>query len=65
MDLTYRRTLLTIALIGIAYFVLFIFPNNTGAKDPMMISIFAGDEFAQYGVVMKMHNSYAELKDTC
>src|ERR1051325_4169431 len=59
-----KRTLLAILIISSACFILFIFPNNTGAKDQMMISIFEGDEFAQYGVVLKMFNPYPELKDT-
>jgi len=64
MGLTHRRTLLTIVLISIAYFIAFIFPNNTGAKDKIMISLFEPDEFAQYGVVIKMLTPYDELDKT-
>lgn len=60
---TYKRTLFAVIIISVACFIIFIFPNNTGAKDQNMISIFEGDESAQYGVVMKMFNPYPEIKD--
>ena len=54
LTLTQKRTLLILILISLIYLGLFAFPNNTGAKDPMMISLFAPDEFAQYTVVANM-----------
>ncbi|MFN8386993.1 MAG: hypothetical protein U0X92_11300 [Anaerolineales bacterium] len=64
MNMIRKRTIAAIGLISIAYFILFIFPNNTGAKDKMMISLFEPDEFAQYGVVIKMITPYDELDKT-
>ena len=46
MNSNQKRTFAILTLISIAYFILFIFPNNTGAKDQMMISLFEPDEFA-------------------
>ena len=49
-----KRVFAILTLISIIYFAVFIFPNNTGAKDQMMISLFEPDEFAQYPVILKM-----------
>jgi hypothetical protein len=54
MDSRQKYTLVILLVISAIYFSLFIFPNNTGAEDPMMISLFETDEFAQYPVVMRM-----------
>jgi len=54
MTSTQKRVFAILLFISIAYFAVFIFPNNTGAKDPMMISLFEPDEFAQYPVVTQM-----------
>jgi hypothetical protein len=54
MTSTQKRIFAILILITIIYFTIFIFPNNTGAKDQMMISLFEPDEFAQYPVVLKM-----------
>ena len=54
MTSTQKRVFAILTFISIIYFTIFIFPNNTGAKDQMMISLFEPDEFAQYPVVMKM-----------
>jgi hypothetical protein len=49
-----KRVFAILLFISIAYFTVFVFPNSTGAKDPMMISLFEPDEFAQYPIVTKM-----------
>ena len=54
MTSTQKRVFTVLLFISIAYFTVFIFPNNTGAKDQMMISLFEPDEFAQYPIVLKM-----------
>jgi hypothetical protein len=54
MTSTQKRIFFILIFISIAYFTVFIFPNNTGAKDQMMISLFEPDEFAQYPVVQNM-----------
>jgi hypothetical protein len=54
MTIAQKRVLIALLLISIAYFGVFILPNNTGAKDQMMISLFEPDEFAQYPVVVRM-----------
>jgi hypothetical protein len=56
MTITQKRVFAILIFISIVYFTAFIFPNNTGAKDQMMISLFEPDEFAQYPVVIKMLN---------
>ncbi|HTX79425.1 MAG TPA: hypothetical protein VMC62_07140 [Longilinea sp.] len=42
------KTIIILCLISVLYFVLFIAPNNTGAKDVNMIAVFNIDEYAQY-----------------
>ena len=64
MTSTQKRVFAILILIGIAYFTAFIPPNNTGAKDQMMISLFEPDEFAQYPVVMKMLTPGEKLTQT-
>jgi hypothetical protein len=54
MSSTQKRVFAILLLISAAYFTAFVFPNNTGAKDQMMISLFEPDEFAQYPVVTEM-----------
>jgi len=49
-----KRVFAILVCISLAYFAAFILPNNTGAKDEMMISLFEPDEFAQYPVVTQM-----------
>lgn len=49
-----KRVLLMLVGLGTAYFVLFLFPNLTGAKDENMISVFQVDEYAQYPHVLHM-----------
>ncbi len=64
MSLTQKRVFAVLLFISIIYFSLFIFPNNTGAKDQMMISLFEPDEFAQYPVVTKMLTPRETLNKT-
>ena len=59
-----KRVFAIPTFISIIYFTIFIFPNNTGAKDQMMISLFEPDEFAQYPVVLKMRNPGETLSRT-
>jgi hypothetical protein len=54
MTSTQKRVFAILVCISLVYFAAFIFPNNTGAKDEMMISLFEPDEFAQYPVVAQM-----------
>ena len=54
LTLTQKRVFIILILISLVYLILFAFPNNTSAKDPMMISLFESDEFAQYTVVANM-----------
>jgi hypothetical protein len=64
MTFTQKRVFFILIIISIAYFSSFIFPNNTGAKDQMMISLFEPDEFAQYPVVVQMLEPDATLNQT-
>jgi hypothetical protein len=48
MDRTQKRILWILIAIGAVYFIAFIFPNSTGAKNVSMISIFSPDEHIQY-----------------
>ena len=59
-----KNTFAILLVISVIYFSLFIFPNNTGAEDPMMISLFETDEFAQYPVVMRMLSPHEALDKT-
>jgi len=61
---TQKRVFIILILIGLIYLSLFAFPNNTGAKDPMMISLFEPDEFAQYTVVANMLTPRETLSKT-
>jgi hypothetical protein len=49
-----RRIVLVLIILGALYFVLFAFPNSTGAADPSMISVFQPDEFTQYSYLGNM-----------
>ncbi|MEI8131549.1 MAG: hypothetical protein WCG34_03885, partial [Leptolinea sp.] len=48
MDREQKINLLILAGIGLAAFILFIFPNLKGAQTAAMLSVFEIDEFAQY-----------------
>ena len=52
-----KKNLWVIASIGIIYFCIFIFPNLAGSKDPIMLSVFEQDEFAEYPFVLRMLTS--------
>jgi hypothetical protein len=54
MDRKQKEVLFWLGIISILYFILFIFPNLTGAKDEVMISVFEHDEFAQFPHVVRM-----------
>ena len=45
---------LSLALITIAVFVVFIFPNKAGSADEAMVNIFQPDEYATWTVVDRM-----------
>lgn len=57
-----KRIFFILLAIGSLYFILFIPPNNTGADDQMMISLFEPDEFAQYPIAEKMVAPAESLK---
>ena len=59
-----KRVFAVLLFISLGYFSAFIFPNNTGAKDSMMISLFEPDEFAQYPVVTQMLEPDGTLNQT-
>ena len=54
MDRKQKEVFFWLGIISLIYFILFIFPNFTGAKDEVMISVFEHDEFAQYPHVVRM-----------
>ena len=49
-----KKVLLLLIGLGAAYFILFLFPNLTGAKDENMLTVFSVDEYAQYPHVLHM-----------
>jgi hypothetical protein len=49
-----KKVLLLLIGLGAAYFILFLFPNLTGAKDENMLTVFSVDEYAQYSHVLHM-----------
>ncbi len=49
-----RAVALSVALVSIAYVVLFVPPNLTGARDANMLAAFQVDEWVQYPYVMHM-----------
>ena len=49
-----KRVIFVLLFLSILYFVIFIGPNNTGAKTVEMISVFEPDEFAQYPHAIRM-----------
>lgn len=49
-----KRTLLWLGGISTLIFILFIFPNRTGAADATMLSVFEVDEYAQYPNLLHM-----------
>jgi len=48
------NTFFILVLLGLVYFIAFIPPNLTGARDVNMLSVFQHDEFAQYPHVIRM-----------
>lgn len=64
MNPTQKRIFIVLLSIGILYFCVFIFPNNTGAKDQMMISLFEPDEFAQSPIIIKMLTPRSSFEQT-
>ena len=56
-----------LVLLGLAYFIVMIVPNQTGAADATMLSAFEHDEFAQYPNVIHMlqqgDNPYQTLRN--
>jgi hypothetical protein len=49
-----KKSFVIFVLISVTFFVIFIFPNNTGAVSENMLSIFEPDEFAQYPYLIHM-----------
>ncbi len=54
LDASQKRVLLILSLVGLAWFILFIFPNLTGARDAGMLAVFETDEYAQYPHLIQM-----------
>ena len=54
MTPTQKRVLAVLVIAGLIYFLIFLGPNMTGAKDPAMLTIFEPDESAQYQHPMRM-----------
>lgn len=54
---TQKKTLYTLVFLGLIYFLIFIAPNLTGAKNEIMLSVFEQDEFAEYPFVLRMLTS--------
>ncbi|MCC6148293.1 MAG: hypothetical protein IT308_12090, partial [Anaerolineaceae bacterium] len=54
MTKSQKRVLLLLVVLGSLYFILFIPPNLTGAKDANMLAVFEVDEYAQYPHVLQM-----------
>lgn len=54
MDRKQRNVLVSLVVIGLVYFLVFILPNATGARDQNMISVFEPDEYAQYEHPIRM-----------
>jgi hypothetical protein len=49
-----KRVFFTLLFLGGLYFILFIFPNATGAKNANMLQVFEVDEYAQYPNLISM-----------
>lgn len=63
MSATQKRIALVVAIIGLAYFTLFIFPNNLGAKTFDMLRMTSTDEPITYPYVVRMLQTPSSLKD--
>jgi hypothetical protein len=63
MTVTQKRILLVVALIGLAYFAIFFFPNALGAKDQAMLAKTSTDEPVLYPYVERMLQNPSSLKD--
>jgi len=48
------RVVIILALLAFVYFIVFIFPNATGAADAHMLSLTSQDESFQYPFLMRM-----------
>ena len=64
MSKTQKITLFALLGVGGIYFILFIFPNLTGARDANMLSVFEVDEFAQYPNLLHMLEPGASFYQT-
>ncbi len=58
------RVLIILALFSIAYFIVFIFPNATGAANAHMLSLTSQDESFQYPFLMRMLTPGESFKET-
>ncbi len=63
MTLTQKRIAIVVALIGLAYFAIFILPNSLGAKDWSMLQATSTDEPVTYPYVLRMLQDPSSLKD--
>lgn len=58
------RTIWLLLVCSALYFVLFIFPNLSGAQTPDMLAIFEVDEFAQYEHAVRMASGTDNWRDS-
>jgi hypothetical protein len=67
METRRKNTFFILLCMAALFFVLFIFPNSTGARDANMLSIFEVDEFAQYphavGLLMPGPTLYQSIRN--
>ncbi|NPV75311.1 MAG: hypothetical protein HPY59_02945 [Anaerolineae bacterium] len=67
MTKSQKRVLLLLIFFGSLYFILFIPPNLTGAKDANMLALFEVDEYAQYphalGMLTLGETAYQTLRN--
>lgn len=59
-----KRTAWILAAIGLLYFVIFIFPNNIGAKDEHMLFVLSTDEHITYPYTLQMVTPGENLAET-
>ena len=64
LDKTQKINLWIVGGIGLAFFILMFFPNNTGAKDPHMLFMFSNDENMTYPIVVRMLSFSRDLHQT-
>ncbi|MDR3573994.1 MAG: hypothetical protein P4L50_09040 [Anaerolineaceae bacterium] len=64
LDKNQKINLWIVGGIGLVFFILLFFPNNTGAKDPHMLFMFSNDENMTYPIVVRMLSFSRDLHQT-